>query len=119
MGGLPKEGLQFVAWVHMAFTTHTGERAEFHYVYCSQPWKGWGNRVVGACPVVLVAALSFFHAICAVLQTRGNAVEWRDTMGATIYNHAGRTSHCLLAQDKDVAVHSEKTASDVAITWSG
>ena len=44
---------------------------------------------------------------------------WRDTLGATVCDHAERTTHWRLARDKEVVVQSESAAWDVAITWSG
>ena len=44
---------------------------------------------------------------------------WRDTLGATVYDKAGRTLHWRLVRDDDVVVQSKSAAWDVAITWSG
>ena len=75
--------------------------------------------MVRSCPVVLAAALTGFRAMCALLRTRGLAVCWHDSLGATIYDKASRTTHWRLARDEDVVVQSESAAWDVAITWSG
>ena len=88
----------------MAPKTHTSGRAEFHYAYCSQPCKGLGDHMVRACPVVLAAALFGFRAACARVQARGCAVRWHNTLSATVYDRAGRTSHWRLARDEDVVV---------------
>ena len=75
--------------------------------------------MVRSCPVVLVAALTGFRALCAQLQTRGYAVCWRDSLGATVYDRTGRTTRWRLVRDEDVVVQSESAAWDVAVTWSG
>ena len=113
------ESLKFAAWVCMAPSTHTSAHAEFHCAYCSQPCNGWGDHMVRSCRVVLAAALTSFRATCALLRSRGYAVCWRDSLGATVYYRAGRTTHWRLARDEDVVVKSESAAWDVAITWSG
>ena len=108
-----------MAWVHMAPSTHTSAHGQLRCAYCSQPRKGWGDHMVGSCPVVLVAALTGVKAMCALLRSPGYAVCRRDSLGATVYDKAGRTSHWRLARDEDVVVQSESAAWDVAITWSG
>ena len=75
--------------------------------------------MVRSCPVVLAAALTGFRAMCALLRSRGYAVCWRDSLGATVYDKAGCTSDWRLVRDEDVVVQSESTAWDVAVTWSG
>ena len=117
-GEVPTESLKFATWVRMAPSTHTSAHPEFHYVYCLQPCKGWGDHMVRSCPVVLAAALTGFRAICALLWSRGYAVCWRDSMRATVYDKAGRTSQWRLVQDEDVVVQSESAAWDVAVTLS-
>ena len=72
--------------------------------------------MVRSCPVVLAAALTGFRAMCALLRSRGYAVCWRDSLGATVYEKAGRTSHWRLVRDEDVVVQSESAAWDVAVT---
>ena len=109
-GEVPTESLRFAAWVRMAPSTHTSAHAEFHCAYCSQPCKGWGDHMVRSCPVVLAAALTGFRAMCALLWSRGYAVCWCDSLGATVYNKAGRISHWRLARDEDVVVQSESAA---------
>ena len=109
-GEVPTEGLRFAAWVLMATPTHTSVHTEFHCAYCSQPCKGWGDHMVRYCPVVLAAALVGFRAMCALLRPRGYAVCWCDSLGATVYDKAGRTSHWRLVRDEDVVVQSESTA---------
>ena len=74
--------------------------------------------MVRSCPVMLVAALTGFRAMCALLRSRGYAVCWRDSLGATVYDKAGHASHWRLVRDDDVVVQSESAAWDVAITWS-
>ena len=118
-GAVPTEGLRFAAWVRMAPSTHTSARAEFHCAYCSQPCKGWGDHMIRSCPVVLAAAMTGCRAMCSLLQARGYAVYWRDSLGATVYDKAGRATHWRLVRDEDVVVQSESTAWDVAVTWSG
>ena len=75
--------------------------------------------MVRSCPVVLAAAFTIFRAMCALLRSGGYAVCWRDSLGATVYDRAGRTSLSRLPRDEDVVVQSESAAWDVAITWSG
>ena len=116
---MPTKGFRFAAWVRMAPMTHTSERAELHCAYCSQPCMGRGDHMVCACPLVLDAALVGFRAACTLLQTRGYAVRWRDTGGATIYDRTCRTTHRRLARDEDVVTQSESATWDVAIAWSG
>ena len=116
---MPTESLGFAARVRMAPSTHTSAHAEFHRVYCSQPCKGLGDHMVRSCPVVLAAALAGFRAMCALLRSRGYAVCWRDSLGATVYDKAGHTWHWRVVRDEDVVVQSESAAWDVAVTWSG
>ena len=75
--------------------------------------------MVRACLVVPAVALIGFRAACAPMQTRGYAMQWCDTVGATIYGRAGRTSHWRQARDEDVDTQPLSAAGDVAITWSG
>ena len=116
---VPTEGLIFKAWVGMAPSTHTSVHAEFHCAYCSPPCKGWGDHMVPSCIVVRAAAMTGSRALCALLQTRGYAVYWRDSLGAGIYDKAGRTTHWRLVRDQDVVVQSESAAWDVLVTSSG
>ena len=118
-GEVPTKGRRFAAWMRMAPSTHTSAHAEFHCAYCSQPYKGWGDHMVHSCPVVLAAALTGFRAMCALLQSRGHAVCWCDSLGATVYDKAGHTSYWTLVRDEDVVVQSESAEWDVAVTWSG
>ena len=74
--------------------------------------------MVRSCRVLLAAALTGFRAICALRRSRGYAVCWRDCLGATVYDKAGRTSHWGRARDEDVLIQSKGAAWDVAITWS-
>ena len=74
--------------------------------------------MVRSCPVMLAAALTGFGAMCSLLQARGYAVYWRDSLGATVYDRAGRTTHWRLVRDEDVVVQSESAAWDVAVMWS-
>ena len=53
-----------------------------------------------------------FKAMSVVLWARGYALCWRDDLGATVYNRAGRTSHWQLVRD-------ESAPWDVALTCSG
>ena len=117
---MPTESLKFAPWARMAPSMHTSAHAEFHCAYCSQPYKGWGiDHMVHSCPVVLAAALTGFRAMCALLRSRGYAVCWRNSLGATVYDKARRPSHWRLARDEDVVLQSESAAWDMAITWSG
>ena len=75
--------------------------------------------MVRSCSVVPAAAMTGFRAMCALLQCLGYAVCWRDSLGATIYDTAGRTSHWRLLRDEEVVVQTETAAWDVAVTWSG
>ena len=75
--------------------------------------------MVRSCPVVLAAALNGFRAMCSSLQARGYAVYWRDSLGATVYDGAGRATHWRLVRHEDVVVRSESAAWDVAVTWCG
>ena len=118
-GEVPTESLPFAAWVRMAPLTHTSAHAEFHCAYCSQSCKGWGDHMVRSCLMVLAVALTGFRAMCAVLRSRGYAVCWHDSLGAAVYDKAGRNSHWMRVRDEDVVVQSESAAWDVAITWSG
>ena len=118
-GDVPMEGLRFAGWVRMATLTHTSAHAEFHCAYCPHPCTGWVDHMVRSCSVVLAAALSGFRAVCTLLRSRGCAVCWRDSLLATVYDKAGRTSHWRLVRDEDVVVQSESAAWDVAVTWSG
>ena len=77
-----------------------------------------GGITCRSCPVVLAAALTGFRAMCALLLSRGYAVCWRDSLGARVYDKAGRTTQWRLARDEDVVVQSVSAAWDVAITWS-
>ena len=113
---MPTDRLRCAAWVRMAPSTHTSTHAEFHYAYYLQPCKGWGAHMIHSCPVVPAAALTGFRALCALLQTRGDALYWRHSLGATIYNKAGYATR--LVRDQDVVVQSEITACDVVVTWS-
>ena len=70
-------------------------------------------------PVVFAAALTGFWAMCSLLRSRGYAVCWRDSLGATVYDRASRSTHWRLARHKDVVLQSKSAAWDVAITWSG
>ena len=79
----------------------------------------WGDHVVRSCPVALATALTGLRAMCALLRSRGYAVCGRDSLGATVYNKAGCTSHWQLMRDEDVVVQSEGPPWDVAVTWSG
>ena len=74
--------------------------------------------MVRSFPVVLAAALTGFRALCALLRSRSYAVCWRHSLGATLYDKAGRTSHWRLVRDEDVVVQSESAAWDMAFTWS-
>ena len=116
---MPTEGPLFATWVHMAPLTHTSVHAQFHCVYCSQPYKGWRDDMVRSCMVVLAAASTGFRVICAVLQSRGYAECWRDSLRATVYDKARRTSHWRLMRDEDSVLQSESAAWDAAVTWSG
>ena len=75
--------------------------------------------MVPSCPVVLAAALTDFRATCALLWSRGYVVCGRDSLGATVYDKACRTSHRRLVRDEDVVMQSKGAAWDVAIAWSG
>ena len=75
--------------------------------------------MVRACPVVLAAAMVGFGAVCRRLGSQGCAVRWRDTLGATVYDRAGRTTVWRRACDEDVAVQAESATWDVAAAWSG
>ena len=103
----------------MAPSTHTSVHADFHYAYCSQPRKGRGDHMVCSRPVVLAAALTGFRAACALLRSRGYAICWPDSSGATVYDQVGRATHWRLARDEDVVVELDSAVWDVAITWSG
>ena len=102
----------------MAPSTHTSAHAEFHYAYCSQPCKGWGDHMVRSCPVVLAAAVTGFRAMCALLRSRGYAVCWRDSLGPTVYHKVGRTSHWRPARDEDVVVQSESWDVAIGLMWA-
>ena len=118
-GEVPTESLMFAACVRMVPSTRTSVHAEFQCAYCSQPCKGWGDHMVRSCPVVLTAALRGFRAMCAGLRSRGYAVCWHDSLGATVYDKAARTSHWRLVRDENVVLQYESAAWDVAVTWSG
>ena len=75
--------------------------------------------MVCCCPVVLAAALTGSRALCAQLRTRGYAVCWRDSLGATVYDRTGRTTRSRLVRDEDVVFQSESAAWDVAVMWCG
>ena len=75
--------------------------------------------MVRACLLVVAAAMVGFRAACALLQSHGYAVRWRDSMGATIYNRAGHRTHWRLARDEDVVVQLQSATWDVAVAWSG
>ena len=60
--------------------------------------------MVCSCLVVLAAALTGFRATCALLRSQGYAVCRYDSLGATVYDKAGRTTHWRLAPDEDVVV---------------
>ena len=95
-GAVPTKRLRFAASMRMAPSTHTSAHAEFHYGYCSQPRKGWGDRMVHSCPVVLVAAMSGFRAMCALLQAQGKCrVKARFPGGHDVQQ--GRPRHALAA----------------------
>ena len=62
--------------------------------------------MVRFCPVVLVAALTGLRAACTLLRFQGYAACWRHSLGATVYDKAGRTTQWRLARDGDVVVQS-------------
>ena len=54
---------------------------------------------------------------------RPAAVLWlcclQDSLGATVYDRASRTTHWRLAWDEDVVMQLENAGWNVLITWSG
>ena len=58
-------------------------------------------------------------ALCSQVQSRGYAVYWRDSLGATVYDQTGRSTRWRLVRDEVVVVPSESAAWEVAVTWSG
>ena len=64
--------------------------------------------MVRSCPVVFVAALTVFQAMCALLRSRGYVVCWSNSPGATVFDKADRTTHWRLARDEGVAIREHR-----------
>ena len=101
--GLSKDALNGATWVRSAVGLQVETTEVFHRPFCGMACEGWGQHILHACGVLVLALQATFRALVFLVAGADRPVLWHSSTAVTL-ERLGGSLH--------VSLHSE-----AASTW--